>query len=207
MIRGKHHIFSQVAPLLISLFSELCNALSTRKNASQVLQSNHESPAWSMRIVDECLWWHFWRVFYDVGLLLYARRGHTCNDTHCRSYARKALTPSLMVCLSLNQAIGTYLANCINCQAIVLENCSTSLQVCNEKNIFWFWVSVFCEWCHKWDSFRPLWPTSSGPRPKLLNGSSSLTFLLETRLKSESFETLDDLLGFQFKSDDLKTTK
>jgi len=33
--------------------------------------------------------------------------------------------------------------------------------------------------------------------PKLLDGSISLKFLLETRLKSESFETLDDLLGFR----------
>jgi len=32
-------------------------------------------------------------------------------------------------------------------------------------------------------------------------------FLLETRLNSKSFDTLDDLLGFGFKSHDLKTTK
>jgi len=44
---------------------------------------------------------------------------------------------------------------------------------------------------------RPFWPTSSGPRLKLLDGSSSLKFLSETRQKSESFDTLDDLLGFQ----------
>jgi len=31
--------------------------------------------------------------------------------------------------------------------------------------------------------------------------------LLETRLKSVSFDTSDDLLGFGFKSYDLKTTK
>ena len=34
-----------------------------------------------------------------------------------------------------------------------------------------------------------------GPKP--LDGSISLKFLLETRLQSESFDTLDDLLGFQ----------
>jgi len=90
LIRGKHHVFSQVAPLLISLFSELCNALLTRKNASQVLQTNHES--WSMQIVDERLWWHFWSVFYDMGLLPYAHSGHTRHDAHCRSYARNMLT-------------------------------------------------------------------------------------------------------------------
>jgi len=50
---------------------------------------------------------------------------------------------------------------------------------------------------HKWNSFKLFWPTSSGPRPKLLDGSISLKFLLETRLKSESFDTLDDVLRFQ----------
>ena len=37
--------------------------------------------------------------------------------------------------------------------------------------------------------------TSPGPKP--LDGSISLKFLLETRLQSESVDTLDDLLGFQ----------
>ena len=45
-----------------------------------------------MRIVDERLWWHFLSVLYAVGLLPYARRRHTRNDAHCRSYARKVLT-------------------------------------------------------------------------------------------------------------------
>jgi len=70
---------------------------------------------------------------------------------------------------------------------------SASLCVCNENK--WFWASVFYEWCCKWSCFRPFWPTSSGPRPKLLDGSISLKFLLETRLKSKSFHILDDLLG------------
>ena len=58
----------------------------------------------------------------------------------------------------------------------------------------WFWI--FCEWCHKWNSFRPFLPNSSHPGFKPRDGSIALKFLLETRLKSESFETLDDLLGF-----------
>ena len=33
--------------------------------------------------------------------------------------------------------------------------------------------------------------------PKPLGGSISLKFLLETKLNSESFDTLDDLLRFQ----------
>jgi len=33
--------------------------------------------------------------------------------------------------------------------------------------------------------------------PQPLGGSISLNFLLETRLQSEFFDTLDDLLGFR----------
>jgi len=36
-----------------------------------------------------------------------------------------------------------------------------------------------------------------GPGRQPLGGSISLKFLLETRLQSESFDTLDDLLGFR----------
>ena len=43
----------------------------------------------------------------------------------------------------------------------------------------------------------PPWPTLPGPGCQLLGGRISLKFLLETRLQSESFDTLDDLLGFQ----------
>ena len=46
-------------------------------------------------------------------------------------------------------------------------------------------------------TFRPHWPTMPGPGRQLLGGSISLKFLLETRLQSESFDTLDDLLRFQ----------
>jgi len=51
--------------------------------------------------------------------------------------------------------------------------------------------------CHKWKTFRPPCPTLPGPGLKPLDSSISLKFLLETRLQSESFDTLDDLLGFQ----------
>jgi len=46
-------------------------------------------------------------------------------------------------------------------------------------------------------TFRPPWPTLPGPEIKLLDGSISLKFLLETRLQSESFDALDDLLRFR----------
>jgi len=50
------------------------------------------------------------------------------------------------------------------------------------------------------------WPTSSGPGPKLPDGGISLNFLLQTRLKSKSFDTLDDLLGFLVQKLCLKIT-
>jgi len=44
--------------------------------------------------------------------------------------------------------------------------------------------------------FWPPWPTSPGPGRQPLDGSILLKFLLETKLQSKPFDTLDDLLGF-----------
>jgi len=44
---------------------------------------------------------------------------------------------------------------------------------------------------------RAFRPPSPGPGRQPLGGKISLKFLLETRLQSESFDTLDDLLGFR----------
>ena len=73
---------------------------------------------------------------------------------------------------------------------------SAILLVCTWKK-FLGWVAFFCGWCHKWRTFRPPWPTLPGPGLKPLDGSISLRFLLGTRLRSKSFDTLDDLLGFR----------
>jgi len=56
----------------------------------------------------------------------------------------------------------------------------------------------------KW---KPPWPTSPGPGRQPLDGSISLKFLLETRLQSESFDTLDDLLEFRVKKLSFKLIK
>ena len=80
---------------------------------------------------------------------------------------------------------------------------ASSLVACTRKSFFWLGVQIFCEWHHNWRTFRPPWPTSPFPGPKPLDGSISLKFLLETRLQSKSFDTLDDLLGFQVQSYDL----
>ena len=67
----------------------------------------------------------------------------------------------------------------------------------SKKNFLHGGVGVVCEWRHKWRTFRPPWPTLPGPGRQPLGGSISLKFLLQTRLQSESFDTLGDLLGFQ----------
>jgi len=69
-----------------------------------------------------------------------------------------------------------------------------SLVDCTRKNIFCLGGAFFWEWRHKWSTF---WPTLLGPGRQPLGGSISLKFSLETRLQSESFDTLDDLLGFR----------
>jgi len=80
--------------------------------------------------------------------------------------------------------------------SITIENDVTKNNLnCQKKFIAWG-VRVFCEWRHEWRTFRPPWPTLPGPGRQPLGGSISLKFLLETRLQSESFDTLDDLLGF-----------
>ena len=76
-----------------------------------------------------------------------------------------------------------------------LKRCKSSSL--HSKKKFCLGVRVFCEWHHKWRTFRPPWPTLPGPGRQLLGGSISLKFSLQTRLQSESFDTLDNLLGFR----------
>jgi len=77
------------------------------------------------------------------------------------------------------------------------SNGLASLVDCTRKKNFVWGVRVFCEWRHKWKTFRPPWPALPGPGRQPLGGSILLKFLLETRLQSESSDTLDDLLGFR----------
>ena len=80
---------------------------------------------------------------------------------------------------------------------------ATSLVVCTRKKVFGWGMRIFCEWRQKWRTFWLPWTNSPGPGSQPLDGSIALKCLLETRLQSESFDTLDDLLGFRFKSDDI----
>ena len=66
-----------------------------------------------------------------------------------------------------------------------------------EKQLFAWGMRFSCERHHKWRDFRPPWPTLPGPGRQPLGGSISLKFLLETRLQSESFDTLNDLIGLR----------
>ena len=71
-----------------------------------------------------------------------------------------------------------------------------SLLACNEKKLG-FGFQVFVDHVIGGEGFRPFWLMLPGPRHQLLDGSISLKVLMGTRLESESFEPLIDLLGFQ----------
>ena len=76
------------------------------------------------------------------------------------------------------------------------SNGSASLVDCTRKKIFAWGMRVFCEWRHKWSSFRVILADVAWPRAKPLGQSVSLKFSLETKLESESFEPLIDFLAF-----------
>jgi len=85
------------------------------------------------------------------------------------------------------------------CSTDPIKSQKTWQVFCTGKKNFARGVRAFCEWLCKWRTFRPPWPTLPGLGRQPLGGSISLKLLLETRLQSESFDTLDDLLGFWVK--------
>ena len=99
-----------------------------------------------------------------------------------------------MFCLGLRQACQS--KNYMQRQVSFREK-SCAFVVLFPRSIHIRVVWIVCERCHKWRTFRPPWPTLPGPGRQPLGDSISLKFLPETRLQSESFDTLDDLLGFQ----------
>jgi len=76
------------------------------------------------------------------------------------------------------------------------SNGSASLVDCTRKKVFAWGVQDFCEWHHKWSSFRVILAHVAWPRTQPLGHSVSLKFSLETRLESESSEPLIDFLAF-----------
>ena len=71
-----------------------------------------------------------------------------------------------------------------------------SLVDCTRKKNFAWGMRVFCEWRHKWSSFRVILAHVAWPRTQPLGQSVFLKFSLKTRLESESFEPLIDFLTF-----------
>ena len=71
------------------------------------------------------------------------------------------------------------------------------------KKNFFLGGCVFCEWRHKWRTFRPPWLTLPGPGRQLLGGSFSLKFLLQIRPQSKSLIFWMTCWGFWFKSCDV----
>ena len=57
-------------------------------------------------------------------------------------------------------------------------------------------LQIFCEWRHKWSSFRVILANVAWPRAQLPGQSVLLKFSLEIRLESESFEPVNDFLAF-----------
>ena len=84
------------------------------------------------------------------------------------------------------------------------SNGSTSLVDCTQKNFFCLGMRVFCEWRHKWRTFRPPWPTLPGPGPKPLDGSTLLKFLFKTGYNLSLLILQMTCWGFGLKSYDQK---
>ena len=76
------------------------------------------------------------------------------------------------------------------------SNGSASLVDCTRKKVFGWGMRIFCDWRHKWSSFRVILAHVTWPRAQPLGQGVSLKFSLETRLESESFEPLIDFLAF-----------
>ena len=75
------------------------------------------------------------------------------------------------------------------------SNGSASLLDCNQKK-FLVGGGIFCDWHHKWSSFKVILAHVSWPRAQPLGQRISLKFSLETRLESKSFELLIGSLAF-----------
>jgi len=60
-----------------------------------------------------------------------------------------------------------------------LSKDAASLLQCTRKKFFGWGSQIFCEWRHKWRTFKPPWPTLPDPGRQPLDGSISLKFLLE----------------------------
>ena len=138
--------------------------------------------------------------FSDSRDLKFSGKMHLHKNIHVKiRWQKLCLTPSLSVVFG--EIPYSVLSNSTTHQQIVLESCSNPIH------------SVTLHWKKNWGSgfhfFAGDFVSGVGfghfgsrrllaPGPKPLDGSISLKFLLETRLESESFEPLIDLLVFWF---------
>jgi len=73
----------------------------------------------------------------------------------------------------------------------------------HSKKKFCLGDAFFCEWCHKWRTFRPPWPTLPGPKHQPLGGSISLKFYWKLGYNPSLFILWMTCWGFGFKSCDV----
>ena len=135
----------------------------------------------------------YWSSSVVLNLFVYHNSRNTLASGCFRGFSEKK-------CLNARGFAWEYVRSCMGyTPGQSVKRCSKSSNLHSKK----FLLAVcgfFCDWRHKWRTFRPPWPTLPGPGRQLLCGNILLKFLLETRLQSESFDTLDDLLGFWFKN-------
>ena len=80
---------------------------------------------------------------------------------------------------------------------------TASLLVYTQKKFFAWGVRVFCEWRHKWRTFRPPWPTLPGSGCQPLGGSISLKFFWKLGHNPSLLILWMTCWGFGFKNYDV----
>ena len=78
------------------------------------------------------------------------------------------------------------------------------LLVCTRKKCFCWWMWIFCEWRHKWRTFRPTWLTSPGRGPKLLMIVFCWSFYWKLGYNMSLLILWMTCWGFGFRNYDLK---
>ena len=160
------------------------------KVLSLIVLSNHSAfHRWSAQV---------WRYSSKVDMSFFSILSTTCQSP---SACMMNTLMSRLIQAVRKKTAGSHVALRRNISAPVrvtdlveVSKDAESLVVRTLKKNFWLGVRFFLWVCHKWRTF---WPTSPRPGRQPLDGSISLKFVLETRLQSESFDTLDDLLRFR----------
>ena len=133
-----------------------------------------------------------WPSSWALGQAAYAKMTQKLLNTFRTGWFRGFLEKNAWTHVALR---GNFSAPVCSTDLVKVSKNAASLVGYIRKKFFCLGMCVGCEWRHnKWRTFRPPWPTLPGPGCQPLGVSFSLKFLLETRLQSKSFDTLDDLL-------------